>query len=226
MKVAARASGPVELWRRFGSQLVNLPFGSDVDEYIDLDWMDGPARDLAARAYDYALCKHEGQRRKGTALPYLVHPVSVARILADRRLGPELVAAGLLHDVVEDTDATTAEVEARFGQRVAWLVEAVTRRQGHRWVLPRDREAALLKAADLANNLADSVLALDEGADVWARFAAGPVKLGGWSQSTEMAAAILGERDVLVAADRAMLRHLRASLPRRWALAVRLMGLR
>lgn len=80
------------------------------------------------QALRFALDYHTGQTRKGSAVPYTVHPVTVAETLAyhypDRL---ELVLAGLLHDVVEDTDATLEQVERRFGPTVAELVDAVTK---------------------------------------------------------------------------------------------------
>src|SRR4029077_14634612 len=70
--------------------------------------------DLIQRAYDYSYRMHAGQRRK-SGQPYIVHPVSVAGIIADLRLDGASVCAGLLHDVVEDTLATTADLTKEFG---------------------------------------------------------------------------------------------------------------
>jgi guanosine-3',5'-bis(diphosphate) 3'-pyrophosphohydrolase len=84
-----------------------------------------PAAPLVRRAYAFAEHAHRGQRRKdGQA--YISHPVRVARLLAERGYGEEVLAAALLHDVVEDTRATLPEVRQAFGVRVALLVECVS----------------------------------------------------------------------------------------------------
>ncbi len=81
---------------------------------------------LVRRAADLALTAHDGAcRRSGE--PYVVHPLAVGAILAGMQLDPETVAAGLLHDVVEDTEITLAQIEAAFGPRVAKLVDGVTK---------------------------------------------------------------------------------------------------
>ena len=64
--------------------------------------------DLIHRAFDFSERMHDGQMRK-SGDPYFIHPVSVANIIADMRLDPASVCAALLHDVVEDTDATNDE---------------------------------------------------------------------------------------------------------------------
>ena len=87
-----------------------------------------PAADgsLIERAYAYSEQKHDGQKRK-SGDPYFVHPVSVANIIAEMRLDSASVCAALLHDVVEDTDATGPELSAMFGDEVAFLVDGVTK---------------------------------------------------------------------------------------------------
>lgn len=76
---------------------------------------------------------HEGQYRKGTYLPYIVHLVNVMKILIDQGCDDEIVAAGILHDVIEDTHLTIEDVESLFGKRVAFLVKGATevREQGN-----------------------------------------------------------------------------------------------
>ncbi len=82
------------------------------------------ASNLVFEAIEFAARAHAGQFRKGTRLPYLIHPMGVAKILIEHHCADELVAAGLLHDVLEDTPATAAELCQAFGERVAQLVEA------------------------------------------------------------------------------------------------------
>lgn len=77
-------------------------------------------------AYRYADHAHEGVLRK-TGEPYITHPVSVACVLADLHMDVPTILAALLHDVVEDTDITTHDIKAKFGQQVADLVDGVTK---------------------------------------------------------------------------------------------------
>ena len=82
--------------------------------------------DLVAKAYHFSKRAHEGQLRESGA-PYFEHPYEVALILADLELDIETIAAGLLHDVLEDTSVTREELEEAFGPTVLMLVEGVTK---------------------------------------------------------------------------------------------------
>ena len=82
--------------------------------------------DIINRAYVYSARVHEGQVRL-SGEPYLSHPLEVAGILADMKLDLESVAAGLLHDVIEDTSATPEEIEAFFGPQILRIVSGVTK---------------------------------------------------------------------------------------------------
>ncbi|MGM0453554.1 MAG: RelA/SpoT family protein [Thermodesulfobacteriota bacterium] len=82
--------------------------------------------DIIDRAYIYSARVHEGQMRL-SGEPYLSHPLEVADILADMKLDPVSIAAGLLHDVVEDTYATIDEIYNIFGKEVAHIVSGVTK---------------------------------------------------------------------------------------------------
>ena len=83
-------------------------------------------RDLLARAYRFSERAHEGQRRK-SGEPYVSHCVEVAKILAELQLDTVTVASGLIHDVVEDTDVTVADVEREFGKEIASIVDGLTK---------------------------------------------------------------------------------------------------
>ncbi|HEY1693829.1 MAG TPA: bifunctional (p)ppGpp synthetase/guanosine-3',5'-bis(diphosphate) 3'-pyrophosphohydrolase [Polyangiaceae bacterium] len=96
--------------------------------------------DLIQRAYDYSFKMHAGQTRK-SGQPYVVHPVSVAGIIADLRLDAASVCAGLLHDVVEDTLATTDDISKQFGVEVAELVDGVTKLSQINFTSKEDRQA-------------------------------------------------------------------------------------
>ena len=75
-----------------------------------------------------AAAAHSGMTRKGTGIPYLSHPVEAASIIAEMTDDQELIAAAVLHDVVEDTEVTAQELEEMFGSRVAHYVACETER--------------------------------------------------------------------------------------------------
>ena len=77
-------------------------------------------------AYDFAFEAHQGQRRR-SGEPYITHPVAVADLLADLRLDPQTLIAAILHDVIEDTPTLKEEINRRFGQEVADLVDGVSK---------------------------------------------------------------------------------------------------
>ncbi len=82
--------------------------------------------DLIRRAFDYANDKHKGQLRK-SGEPYIVHPRDVGITLANYRVDPSTIVAGLLHDILEDTDTTYEEIKQLFGEEVADIVEGLTK---------------------------------------------------------------------------------------------------
>ncbi|KFI76997.1 RelA/SpoT family protein [Bifidobacterium mongoliense] len=82
--------------------------------------------DVLERAYRRAVKQHASQRRR-SGEPYIIHPLAVAQILADLGMGPSVVAAGLLHDTVEDTDYSLEECRAEFGDTITGLVDGVTK---------------------------------------------------------------------------------------------------
>lgn len=85
-------------------------------------------RKMIENAYLLASKKHAGVLRK-SGEPYIQHPIEVAYILSTLQSGPETIAAGFLHDVVEDTDETIPQIEASFGHDVAFLVDSLTKIQ-------------------------------------------------------------------------------------------------
>jgi len=124
--------------------------------------------DLIRAAYVYSAQVHLGQTRR-SGEPYLVHPVAVARILAQMKLDEASVATGLLHDTVEDTLATIEDVERFFGKEIATLVDGVTKiskiefqskeeRQAENFrkmilAMSRDIRVLLVKLADRLHNM-------------------------------------------------------------------------
>lgn len=88
---------------------------------------------IIARAFLVAYAAHSGDLRK-SGEPYIVHPIEVTRILAYMRLDGETMAAGLLHDVVEDTEVTLEQIETIFGSRLAHLVDGTTKLGKIQWM--------------------------------------------------------------------------------------------
>lgn len=134
------------------------------------------AIELAARA-------HHGQVRKGTEIPYLVHPLAVAAILIRARCPEHLVIAGVLHDTLEDTPLAAGEIRTRFGPQITDLVVALS--EPDKQASWRDRKAHTL--AFLENEAGEEVLLVavadkldnvralrrglaDEGETFWERF--------------------------------------------------------
>ena len=110
--------------------------------------------DIIERAYIYSARVHAGQVRL-SGEPYLSHPLEVAGILSDMKLDVISVAAGLLHDVIEDTQAVPEEVEELFGPEVRHIVSGVTKLSGLSFHSTRARQAESLRKMFLA--MADDI---------------------------------------------------------------------
>lgn len=106
---------------------------------------------MLVSAFKYASAAHKGQCRK-SGEPFIAHPVEVAIILADLRMDVETLCAALLHDTVEDTDATIEDLEARFGPHVAQLVEGVTKITRIEVETLTDEQAATIRKMFVAMN--------------------------------------------------------------------------
>jgi (p)ppGpp synthase/HD superfamily hydrolase len=127
--------------------------------------------ELVQKALAFATLAHRDQKRKYTGRPYVVHPVEVAEIVRSVAHDNEMLAAALLHDVVEDTDVTIEDIRADFGDNIADLVDDLTDvstpEDGNRkFRKAMDREhsalasarAQTIKLADLISNSADIVV--------------------------------------------------------------------
>jgi GTP pyrophosphokinase len=110
--------------------------------------------DIIERAYIYSARVHEGQVRL-SGEPYLSHPLEVAGILADMNLDVVSIAAGLLHDVIEDTPATPEEIEKLFGSEVQQIVSGVTKLSKLRFSSSQARQAESIRKMLLA--MADDI---------------------------------------------------------------------
>jgi GTP pyrophosphokinase len=105
--------------------------------------------DLICRAFNFAYKLHEGQYRK-SGEPYIAHPIAVAGLLRDLGGDKAMIAAGFLHDVVEDTEVTPDEIEERFGAEVRQLVEAVTKLSKFNFSSKTERQAENFRRMFLA----------------------------------------------------------------------------
>ena len=142
----------------------------DVED-IYFDYIhDKKARESIKSAYKFIIKKHDGQTRR-SGEPYYHHLIEVAYILADLRAGPSTITAGLLHDVVEDTDVTIDDIKKNWGSEVAKIVDALTKIQrlklshitaeefeaeDHRKIflgMAKDIRVILIKLADRLHNM-------------------------------------------------------------------------
>src|SRR5947207_1316236 len=105
--------------------------------------------DIIHKAYDFSLRNHTGQSR-ASGEPYLVHPLEVACVLAEMKLDPVAIAAGLLHDSVEDTSVTIVDIRKEFGEQVAHIVEGVTKISKIDFASSEERQAENVRKMVLA----------------------------------------------------------------------------
>jgi len=141
---------------------------------------------LTDEALRYAAEAHSGQTRKGHETPYVVHPVAVGRELERYGADDALVAAGFLHDTVEDTDTTLDDIEDAFGPEVADLVDGASEhdksapweeRKEHTHTYLREEAAydtVLVSCADKLDNIRSMRKEYETiGKDLWDRFERG-----------------------------------------------------
>ena len=110
-----------------------------------------PSEDISLirKAWEFCVKHHEGQMR-ASGEPYIVHPLEVAEVLAEMKMDATAIAAGLLHDAVEDTPATNEEIAAGFGDQVAHIVEGVTKIDKIQFANREDRQAENVRKMLLA----------------------------------------------------------------------------
>jgi len=137
---------------------------------------------LVFNAIETAARAHHGQYRKGTKIPYIVHPLAVGRHLIEIGCRDEVIAAGILHDTVEDSDLTLLEIEQKFGSEVSRFVAAVTEpvkaiaweeRKKHTLETLSDspHEVLLIACADKLDNVRSLIREVrEEGEIVWEKF--------------------------------------------------------
>lgn len=153
---------------------------------------------LMDRAIIFATRAHSGTKRKGTNIPYIVHPIEAAAIVSTMTDDPDMIAAAVLHDVVEDTDATAEEIRFFFNDRIARLVEAESENKRkdlppqETWMIRKmetleflrnqaDRDAKILALADKLSNM--RAIHRDQntvGDKLWERFNEKRKEKHGW----------------------------------------------
>lgn len=160
--------------------------------------LSGSRLPLFERAAVFATAAHSGMTRKGNRIPYLAHPIEAAAIMAELTEDEELIAAAVLHDVIEDTEVTLEEVREYFGERIAYYVngESEDKRRElppeRTWMLRKqetitflreeaDQNARMLALADKLSNLRS--IERDEkvlGDRLWERFHQRDKAMHGW----------------------------------------------
>ena len=147
--------------------------------------LDFPLIDLAIKVSTKA---HEGQYRKGTNLPYISHPYAGGMLLMSSECTSEVVAAGILHDTVEDTELTLLDIEEQFGPKVASIVEECSEpNKEWSWEERKEHTIEYLKTAPIEVKLVTCADKLHnvrtmyenyqlEGEDFWNRFNRGKEK--------------------------------------------------
>ena len=146
----------------------------------------------------YATVMHQGKVRKLGNNPYILHPLEVAQILSTMTDDQDVITAGILHDIVDDTDGTLQEIEKRFGERVAFLVSSESENdypgesRADSWKRRKEESLKILKSTDdqglrmlwLADKLANmrSVAGnySEQGDKVWESFHQRDVKKQEW----------------------------------------------
>ncbi|MDF0725390.1 HD domain-containing protein [Cytobacillus sp. S13-E01] len=142
---------------------------------------------LVDKARDFAMNAHKEQKRKLTSEPYFVHLEGVAQTLRDAGFSEEVVAAGYLHDVVEDTSTTIEEIEKIFGKKIAVLVMSNTETKALSWEIRKQHtidsiegaslEIKALIAADKLDNINSLLEACRiDGDGIWESFNRGYAK--------------------------------------------------
>jgi len=147
---------PVERARKPGSppgtpELMADPFPEKFAQLLETVRRNRPSDDvnIIRQAWQFCLEHHQGQKR-ASGEPYVLHPLEVALVLAEMKLDSTAIAAGLLHDAVEDTPVTTEDIIAKFGEQVAHIVEGVTKIDKIQFANREDRQAENVRKMLLA----------------------------------------------------------------------------
>lgn len=137
--------------------------------------------ELFGAAFYFAVKAHEYQFRRGTGSPYIDHPIRVAGMLLHAGAGNDLVVAGFLHDVLENTSRTLEDIKSLFGDRVAEIVESVTEIKAPTWketkqqtidaILRSEKDVLMLLFMDKLDNVRSIKNDKEQnGEEMWTRF--------------------------------------------------------
>ncbi|WP_045516922.1 HD domain-containing protein [Neobacillus niacini] len=141
--------------------------------------------DVVEKALQTASRSHEGQYRKNTDIPYIIHPVAVGMMLMKAGYSDEIVAAGILHDTVEDTPLILEDIKEEFGAKIAEIVEGSSEpdktlpwkdRKEHtiEFLKTASEEIRAVVCADKLHNIRSIIRDYEDvGEEVWSRFNAG-----------------------------------------------------
>ena len=140
------------------------------------------------RAISFAVWKHRKQMRKGTNLPYIVHPLAVMNALINFKCSEDVIIGGVLHDILEDTNTSYLELRLRFGKRVADIVKGCSENKKLSWkerkqetidkmMNPVDYDVFMVELADKYCNLVDIFIDCDKP-NFWKRFKVSKKSLG------------------------------------------------
>ena len=147
---------------------------------------------MIERAIQFATKAHEGQLRKGTRRPYIVHPIEVGEIVAGMTKDEEIISAAVLHDTIEDCEGVTADVLAlEFSPRVAGMVLGESEDKSKTWMERKSatihsigqapREVQMIALADKLSNMRDIDRDYPKvGEDLWNRFRMKDKQMIGW----------------------------------------------
>jgi hypothetical protein len=138
-------------------------------------------------ALEFASIAHKGQNRKFPVnVPYISHLLAVALILSKANFDEEVVIAGVLHDVLEDTPNNIDDIKSRFGEKAASLVRSVTEEKKLPWLERKEKyltqlqnagpEARAISGSDLLANRLSNLLGLRQGLNPWTQFSKTPVE--------------------------------------------------
>ena len=155
-------------------------------------------RDIVSEAIVFSTRAHDGMRRRKSEIPYILHPMEVGVIISSMTSDQEVIAAGLLHDVVEDAGITIEEIGERFGQRVMELVSSETEDKRDdlppelTWKIRKEESLEKLKATDdigvmmvwLGDKLSNIRTIYQDhsviGDKVWSKFHQNNVEMQAW----------------------------------------------
>jgi (p)ppGpp synthase/HD superfamily hydrolase len=145
----------------------------------------GTQMDVIEKALQVASLAHEKQYRKRTRIPYIIHPVAVGLLLMKAGYDDDLIAAGILHDTIEDTDLTLVDLEVSFGKKIAEIVAGCSEpdkslswkdRKEHtiEFLKTASEEIRVVACADKLHNIKSIRRDYEQqGNEVWERFNAG-----------------------------------------------------